>query len=61
MKVQYVEVAENPNLLRTFDSKTKSIISETTLVTKIMWYCGMESAKIMSGNLFSPFSSVNDI
>ena len=61
MKVQYVRVAENPNLLRTFDSKTKSIISETTLVTKIMGYCGMESAKIMGGNLFSPFSSVNDI
>ena len=26
-----------------------------------MEYCGIQSAKIIGGNLFSPFSSINDI
>ena len=34
LEVQYVEVAKNPILLRTFDLKTKCIISERTLINK---------------------------
>ena len=26
-----------------------------------MVYCGIQNAEIISGNIFSPFSSVNDI
>ena len=32
--VQYIEVAENPILLQTFDLKAKCIISERTLTSK---------------------------
>ena len=32
---QYIEIAENPILLQTFDSKTTCIISERTLIYKL--------------------------
>ena len=36
LEVQYIEVAENPILLQTFDLKTKCVISERTLINKLL-------------------------
>ena len=36
LEVKYIQVAENPILLQTFDLKTKCIISETTLINRFV-------------------------
>ena len=38
LELKYIEAAENPNLLRSFDLKTKCIISGITLMNKL---CGI--------------------
>ena len=49
MEVQYIEVAENPVFLRTFDLKTKYIISERTLNNKLWGIVENQSAKMKGG------------
>ena len=66
LEVQYIEVTENPVLLQTFNLKAKFIMCERTLVMSkrtlinfgVLW---LQNPEIISRNIFSPFSSANDI
>ena len=49
LEVQYIEVAENPVFLQTFDLKTKYIISERTLINKLWGIVENQSAKMKGG------------
>ena len=60
LEVQYIEDADLSNFTSHFRFKNKMYYFWKNFNKLWGIYCGMQSAKTISGNFFSPFSSVND-